>query len=145
MPWSGSGLARSIEAGRAVIRDQEAIDGPALRDPALFAELMFSWELHSSRMAQDLPGPVFCDRGVPDVAGYLRLMELPIPAHVQQAAALFRYNRRVFVAPWAEIYAPDIERKQSFGEAVRTCEAMAATNEALGYKLIELPRCGSNS
>jgi len=137
-----AGFARSVEAGRAIIQDQQAIDGPALRDPALFADLMLSWELRSYRMAQDLPGPVFFDRGVPDVAGYLRLMALPIPAHVQQAAALFRYNRRVFVAPpWVEIYAPDTERNQSFAEAVRTYEAMAATYEALGYGLIELPRC----
>jgi predicted ATPase len=137
-----AGFARSIEAGRAIIQDQEVIDGPALRDPALFAELMLSWELRSYRMAQDLPGPVFFDRGVPDVAGYLRLMELPIPVHVQQAAALFRYNRHVFVAPpWAEIYKPDAERKQSFAEAVRTYEAMVAAYEALGYGVIELPRC----
>lgn len=136
------GLARSIEAGRAIIQDHEVIDGPALHDPALFAELMLSWELRSYRMALDLPGPVFFDRGVPDVVGYLRLMKLPSPTHVLQAATLFRYNRRVFIAPpWPEIFTPDAERKQSFAEAVRTYEAMVATYEALGYDLIELPRC----
>ena len=93
-------------------------------------------------MALDLPGPVFFDRGVPDVMGYLRLMKLPSPTHVLQAATLFRYNRRVFIAPpWPEIFTPDAERKQSFAEAVRTYEAMVATYEALGYDLIELPRC----
>jgi predicted ATPase len=90
---------------------------------------------------QDLPGPVFFDRGMPDVVGYLRLMALPVPRHVERAAALFRYNRHVFIAPpWAEIFTPDAERKQSFDEAVRTYEAMVATYEALGYDLIELPR-----
>jgi predicted ATPase len=137
------GFACSIEAGRAIIQHQQAMDGPALRDPVLFAELMLSWEVRSHEMARHLPGPVFFDRGVPDVAGYLRLMKLPVPAHVEQAAALFRYNRRVFVAPpWAEIFAPDAERKQTFDEATRTYEAMVTAYTGFGYDLIELPRCG---
>jgi predicted ATPase len=137
------GFARTVEAGRAIIQQQQAIDGPALRDPALFAELMLSWELRSYRMARDLQGPVLCDRGVPDVVGYLQLMKLPVARHVERAAALFRYNRRVFIAPpWAEIFAPDAERRQSFDEALRTCEAMVAAYRAFGYDLLELPRCG---
>ena len=48
------GYAHSIEAGRAIIQDQIAIDGLALpgRDPLAFAELTLSWELRSHRMAQ---------------------------------------------------------------------------------------------
>ena len=140
-----AGFARSQEAGRAIIQDQQAIDGPALpwRNPALFAELMLAWEMRSFHMARELPGPVFCDRGVPDVVGYLRLMDLPVPAHMERAAADIRYNRRVFIAPpWREIFETDQERRQSFDEAVRTYEAMVATYQELGYALIELPRCG---
>ena len=39
-----AGYARTVEAGRAIIQDQLAIDGPALpwRDPSAFAELMLS-------------------------------------------------------------------------------------------------------
>lgn len=139
-----AGFARTLEAGRAIIQQQQTIDGPAVpwRDPTLFAELMLSWDLRSYRMTQELPGPVFCDRGIPDVAGYLQLMDLPMPAHVKQAAALFRYNPRVFIAPpWPEIFTPDAERKQSFDEAARTYEMMAATYKELGYGLVELPRC----
>ena len=91
-----AGFARTVEPGRAIIQDQQAIDGPVPR----------------------------------------------APAHVRQAATQFRYNRRVFIAPpCAEIYEPDAERKQSFAEAVWTCDAMVATYEALGHGLIELPRC----
>lgn len=139
------GFARSHEAGRAIIRDQQAIDGPGLpwRNPASFAELMLAWEMRSFHMARGLPGPVFCDRGVPDVLGYLRLMDLPVPAHIERAAADIRYNQRVFIAPpWREIFETDEERRQSFDEAVRTYEAMVATYEGLGYAPIELPRCG---
>ncbi|NYV73993.1 AAA family ATPase [Streptomyces sp. UH6] len=67
----GMGHARSVEAGRGVIQDQVAIGGSALpwADPALFAELMPCWELRSHRTAAGQAGPVFFDRGVPDVVG----------------------------------------------------------------------------
>jgi predicted ATPase len=94
------GFARTIEAGRGVIRDQVAVDGPALpwRDQAAFAERMLGWEMRSYRMATQQAGPVFFDRGIPDVIGYLRLMRLPVPPHIERAAEVFRYHRRVFIA-----------------------------------------------
>lgn len=137
-----AGYARSIEAGRAIIEDQVAIGGHALpwRDSAAFAKLMLGWEMRSYRIAQEQSGPVFFDRGVPDVIGYLQLTGLPVPAYVKMAAELLRYNRRVFVAPpWRDIFRADRERRQDFDEAVRTCEAMVATYADCGYDLIELP------
>src|SRR5690606_37036756 len=70
-----SGFRSTVEAGRAVIRDQVAIGGPALpwNDPTLFAELMLSWEMRSHTIASADIGPFFFDRGLPDIAGYLRL------------------------------------------------------------------------
>lgn len=124
-----AGYARTSEAGRGVIQDQVATGGTALpwRDPPFFAELMLCWEMRSYRVAQEQPGPVFFDRGMPDVSGYLRLLGLPVPKHVKNAADAFRYNRRVFILPpWPDIFRRDSERKQSFEEAVRTCDAMIA-------------------
>lgn len=137
------GYARSIEAGRELIQDQVEIGGNALpwKNPAFFADLMLSWEMRSYRIARRSSGLVFFDRGVPDIAGYLRLMNLTVPAHVVKAAEIFRYNRKVFIAPpWPEIFVQDRERKQDFDESVRTYRAMALTYEDLGHKLIELPR-----
>ena len=138
-----AGFARSQEAGRGVIRDQTAIDGQALpwRDRAAFAELMLSWEMRSYHLARCARGPVFFDRGVPDVIGYLRLTGLAVPAHAEAAARRFRYHRRVFIAPpWPEIFAGDAERKQDFAEAQRTYEAMLQAYPRFGYALLELPR-----
>ena len=138
-----AGFAGSVEAGRAIIQAQRAIDGPALpwRSPALFAELMLSWEMRSYHAAQHQAGPVFFDRGIPDAMGYLRLLGLPVPGHMEKAAEIFRYNRRVFIAPpWPDIFRQDGERKQGFGEAVRTYEAMVATYADCGYELVEIPR-----
>lgn len=67
------GYATAPEAGRAIIQNYQAIEGPALpwRDRGLFAELMLSWELRSYGAAAEQEGTVFFDRGVPDVLGYL--------------------------------------------------------------------------
>jgi len=137
-----AGHAGTVEAGRAIIRDQVAIDGPALpwRDRALFAEQMLAWEMRSYAEAKDLRGPVFFDRGVPDVAGYLRLCGLPVPAHIDAAARHFHYNISVFLfPPWREIFHQDGERKQDFAEAERTFEAVRSAYVGYGYDCVTVP------
>ncbi|MDH7792824.1 AAA family ATPase [Ochrobactrum sp. AN78] len=137
------GFSRTLEAGRAIIQDQVAIGGTALpwADRALFAELMLSWEMRSHKAAQAFAGPVFFDRGVPDVIGYLRLGELPVPPHMYEAAKVIQYNRTVFLAPpWSEIFGQDAERKQDFEEALRTFDAMEQTYRELGYEIALLPK-----
>lgn len=136
------GVHHMPEAGRAIIRDQVATGGAALpwANRAAYAELMLGWELRSWHEAHDRAGPVIFDRGVPDVIGYLRLCGLPVAAHVEQAANLFRYRPRVFIAPpWREIFGQDAERKQDWAEAQATCEAMATVYASLGYELVTLP------
>ena len=138
-----SGYVTSVEAGRGIIRDQVAIGGNALpgSEPLLFAEMMLCWEMRSYHIAERESRSVFFDRGVPDVLGYLRMLNLPAPDHMQRAADAFRYNRHVFIAPpWREICRQDRERKQDFDEAIRTHDAMVATYTALGYDLVEIPR-----
>ncbi len=137
------GFARTMEAGRAIIQDQVAIGGPALPwdDRTLFAELMLSWEMRSYRLAQRHSGPVFFDRGVPDVIGYLSLCGLPVPSHMEAAAQQIRYNKTVFLAPpWPEIFGQDAERKQDFEEAVRTFTAMETTYRRFGFEIALLPK-----
>ncbi len=137
------GFARTVEAGRAIIQEQVASGGSALpwSDPMAFAEAMFEWELRSYNDARKRDGVVFFDRGIPDVAGYLRLMNLTVPARIDAAARSHRYNARVFVAPpWPEIFAQDAERKQTLDEAERTYRALTATYAGYGYALVELPR-----
>ncbi len=137
------GVMSMPEAGRAIIRDQVAIGGAALPwgDRALYAELMLGWELRSHHEAEAMTGPVVMDRGVPDIVGYLRLIGLPVPAHIETAARRFRYNRTVFLAPyWQAIFAQDAERKQGREEAEATGRMMAETYAGLGYQVVELPR-----
>ncbi|WP_313101774.1 AAA family ATPase [Brevundimonas sp.] len=140
---AAAGHATSPEAGRAIIRRQQAIDGRGLpwRDRALFAELMLDCELAAYARAEDTAAPVFFDRGVPDVVGYLTLCGLPVPAHVERAAREVRYERQAFIAPvWPEIFAQDAERRQDLDEAQRTFDAMVEVYPRFGYDLIELPK-----
>ena len=137
-----AGYARMPEAGRGVIRHQMEIGGTALpwHDPLLFAELMLSWDMRSYHAARTRAGPVFFDRGVPDNVGYLRLVGIAAPEHMERAAQELRYSRTVFVAPpWREIFENDRERRQDFDEAVRTYEVGSETYTDYGYELIELP------
>lgn len=138
-----AGFARTHEAGRGIIQDQAAIGGVALpwRDPLAFAEQMLAWDMRSYQLARAHGGTAFCDRGIPDTIGYLLLMQLPVPAHMENAAGIFRYHRRVLIAPpWREIFTQDAERRQDFAEAERTFQAMAETYARLGYELVALPR-----
>ena len=138
-----AGFAGTVEAGRAVIQEQLASGGDALpwKDQAAFAQMMLERDIQSYEAAAKQAGPVFFDRGIPDVIGYLRLSGLPVPTHMMKAAEDFRYHRRVLIAPpWREIYAQDAERKQDFDEAQRTYDAMVKVYTGLGYELVGLPR-----
>jgi predicted ATPase len=110
-------------------------------DRHAFADLMLRWEIRSYRKALKVSGPVVFDRGIPDVVGYLRLNDLPVPSHVERAAQVLRYHHRVFVAPpCSEIFKQDAERKQSFVEAQATYEMMIETYSELGYELVVIPQ-----
>jgi len=138
-----SGFAVAEETGRHVIRDEMASGGRALPwdDRQLFAERMLALDIERYEKLSQSSAPVFFDRGIVDVAGYLRLSALPISEKVARSIELYRYNRLAFLAPyWPEIYAQDEERKQSPDEAARTCDAMRAIYPEYGYELLELPR-----
>lgn len=139
---AAEGFRHMPEAGRAIIQDQVDIGGEALpwADREAFAYLMLQWEMRSYREAETGHGPVFFDRGIPDVIGYLRLCGLPVPDSISRAAEIRRYATRVFVAPhWPAIYDQDAERKQTLAEAKATFEAMVEVYTGLGYELVLLP------
>ena len=136
------GIHGMPEAGRAIIREEQAAGGSALpwKDPQAFAEKMLARDVGAWEAACQLEGSVIFDRGIPDVAGYLQWSGLPVPAHLARAVTEYRYNRCVFLAPpWPGIFTQDAERKQSLAEAEATCRVMREVYAGLGYELVELP------
>ena len=137
-----AGMRTFEEAGRAILRLQDAIGGPAHagRDPAAYAEAMLQWDMRSFAEAARNDGPTVFDRGVPDTIGYLRLIGRPVPPHMERAARLFRYAEPVFVAPpWRDIYVQDAERTHGWDLAVATHNEVRAVYVELGYAIAELP------
>lgn len=138
---AAEGFAAMPEAGRSIIRARQAIGAsPRGDDPAFFAELMLTFDMRNHDEAPRLSGPVLFDRGIPDLVGYLRLMNASVPDHFINAARRLRYNPVVFVAPhWPQIYRNDGERDQSPAEAAATSEAVEPAYREFGYEIVRLP------
>ncbi|MHA6297989.1 AAA family ATPase [Devosia sp. CAU 1758] len=137
------GMRVGQEAARGVIQAQTAIDGPALqwRDAARFADLMLDRDMQTHAALLLGEGPALCDRAIPDLVAYGRLLGLAQTDHIERAARLLRYNTTAFFAPpWREIYADDAERTEGWAHAQRIYEPMRDAYEELGYRIVELPK-----
>jgi len=139
-----SGFAAMPEAGRSIIQARQAIGAsPRGDDPSAFAELMLAFDIRNHDEAHRLSGPVLFDRGIPDLVGYLRLMERAVPDDFADAARRFRYNPVVFVAPHLpQIYRNDSERDQSLAQAAATSAAVEPVYREFGYEIAYLPLAG---
>lgn len=131
------------EAGRMIIQQQVKQQGNAVpwADTSAFSRLMLERSILDYNEYLTTTNTCFFDRGIPDVLGYVHLVNGPEIALYESAAAEYRYHTDVFILPpWQEIYQQDAERKQDFETAVATYEQMAATYTAHGYTLIEVPK-----
>jgi predicted ATPase len=135
------GIRGIVEPARSILSEQRRIQGNGVpeKDPRLFVELMLSRMLNTYRQIEASPGPVLFDRGIPDILGYAALFGFDFPPG-ENAARLYRYNPRVFVAPaWEEIYCTDDERTVPFSVARKFGNDLRAIYERFGYALIDLP------
>ncbi len=136
------GFACVEETGRRIIREQAAIGGNIHHngDRIAYRDLMLTRAVEDFARMSAHQGPVFFDRGIPDLAGYCRLIGSKIPPRLREAAQSYRYNPDVFVfPPWREIYANDTERKQDFQEAIDTFNVIVEALPEFGYRAIEVP------
>lgn len=132
------GIVTFPEVARAILKAPGGMDLRA-QQPEQFALAMLEAELSAWHAAP--AGLSIYDRGFPDIAGFLNLEGRPVPASIDQACRMRRYNGPVFHAPpWRAIYAQDAERTQSWQEAQASGLAVAQAWRAYGYRLIELPR-----
>jgi predicted ATPase len=135
------GIRGVVEPARPILAQQRSIQGNGLpeRDPRLFVELMFSRMLDTYQQSDALLGPILFDRGIPDILGYASLFGFEFPPG-ENAAHLYRYNPRAFIAPaWEQIYCTDDERTLPFSQAREFGNSVRALYERFGYTLIDLP------
>jgi predicted ATPase len=136
-----SGFTGVAEPAREVIAEQRAIGGDGVYDknPRLFLNLMLSRAVADFQRMCGAPGPVFFDRGIPDLIGYAELFGLDA-SDAANAAAVHRYNDLVFVLPsWPEIYVTDSERRMTFEAAKAFGERVRTIYVELGYAVVDVP------
>jgi predicted ATPase len=136
-----SGFTGVAEPAREVIAEQRAIGGDGVYDknPQSFLDLMLSRAVADFRRMCRAPGPVFFDRGIPDLIGYAELFGLDA-SDAANAAAVHRYNDRVFVLPsWSEIYVTDSERRMTFEAAEAFGKRVRRIYVELGYSIVDVP------
>jgi predicted ATPase len=131
------------EAGRQVIKEQLYIGGDAMpsANAVQFIELTVSRAIYNLIEAARRGQRAFFDRGIVDqIAGFEHL-GIPVPQHLANAAARFRYHETVFMMPpWPEIFATDSERRHGFADAVALFETQLRTYERLGYRAVMVPK-----
>lgn len=128
------------EVSRELIREQTASGGTLLpwNDLEAFAE-----ECVRRMKAQAAHCPtdrrVFLDRGLPDVAGYLRHGGYQVPTELLSLVSM--YAPVMFFAPaWEAIYVNDAERPQTYAEAVALGAHIKRAYQDYGFTVLELPR-----
>ncbi len=137
------GFRCAAEVARGIIQEQAREGGDALPwgDRERYCRLMLERSIASYREHAALNGITFFDRGIPDTLCYARLIGSPLEDEIVAACRMYRYEEHAFLAPpWEEIYSTDEERKQTFGEAVRTYGLMVKAYGDCGYEVVEIPR-----
>ena len=130
------------EVGRKIIKEQISSAGTALPwlNPRDYSQQMLQLSISDYMAHGQSEERHFFDRGIPDVLGYMNLMNLPNRETAIDALKNFRYNLSVFVLPpWKEIYKTDAERKQDFNLATATYYHIKRVYETYNYNPIELP------
>lgn len=131
------------EVARQIIKEQLSIGGDAIhgKNQLKFLELMLTRSIDTFMQVTEKEKPVFFDRGIPELLGYCHLIKHEAPKYLYKAVKLYHYNNNVFLAPpWQEIYQHDMERKQTWEEAIETYNRVRNAYDELGYNLIEIPK-----
>ena len=132
------------EAGRQLVREQQAVGGVALPGTELFGHLLLSRSmyLYNQAVAAAQGKPVFFDRSVMEPIAYYHSVAELAPHH-EQIAAQYRYATDVFmVPPWPEIFTKDKERLHSYDPNQNEYARLQQAFPAFGYRLIEIPKLG---
>ena len=135
------GFATIDEPGRRIVAEEMKRGGTALPWVDAVAFLRRAIDMSHADRADADPSArwVFFDRGLIDAAAALEhLTGEPV---IESLGRIYRYNKRVFLAPpWPEIYTLDQERRHDFAASVAEYDRLIAVYPALGYDIHVLPK-----
>jgi predicted ATPase len=135
------GFATVDEPGRRIVVEELRCGGKALpwTDAVAFLRRAIEVSLADRAVAEVSTRWVFFDRGLIDAAaGLEHLTGEPV---LERLGSVYRYNRRVFLAPpWPEIYVLDHERRHGLAEAVAEYDRLINVYPSLGYEILVLPK-----
>ncbi|WP_324828940.1 AAA family ATPase [Qipengyuania zhejiangensis] len=135
----GRGFSTIPEVARTILQAPGGMEMRAER-PLDFADAMLQAQLAAWDSAGHTVLPVVLDRGFPDIAGFLQLEGLPIPAELDRVCRTLRIDGPVFRAPpWPAIYRQDDQRTQDWDAAVASDAAIRSAWKDYGYDLVDLP------
>jgi predicted ATPase len=136
---AAAGYRTSPEVARSILQHPK---GMALRrdNPLGFAGAMTEAHINELLEAGRTSELVLFDRGLPDVVGFLDVSGIAVPNSIDSACRSLRYFGPIIRAPaWEDIYERDLERVQTWEEAVESDKAVRAAWIRYGYEVIDLP------
>jgi predicted ATPase len=137
------GFATIGEPGKRIVAEELKRGGRALpwADAIAFARRAIEVSIADRATGEAGARWVFFDRGLIDAAAALQhLTGEPL---VQSLGLVYRYNKRVFLAPpWPEAYESDQERRHGLGEAIAEYDRLIGIYPSLGYHIHVLPKVG---
>lgn len=131
------------EVSRRLIQEQQQLPNGVLpwHNLQSFATMALVAMQQQFATAQHSQHPVFFDRAIPDIMGYLDCAGLPHSPALTTAAQTLRYASPVFICPpWPDIYVNDPERPQTYTEAANLYLAIHQAYTQAGYTLLEVPQ-----
>ena len=128
------------ETAREIIKERLSKELSPRPDAKTFAEEIFAkdWANFNSNSDASI---LFFDRSFMDSACLLFDADAEAYNKIRDLHLNNRYNNTVFITPpWKEIYRTDMERDQSFDEAVRVYQRLENWYREQGYDIVILPK-----
>ena len=111
-----------------------------LKDPTLFSKKLLEGRIAQYEEAENSEiSPVFIDRGIPDIIGYMDYAHQEITENFENAANTYRYQQVFILPPWHKIHITDNERYENYEQASDIYHYLLAAYNRLGYHCIQVP------
>lgn len=136
------------EVSREIISaaQKDGIQQLFLEDPILFSQkVLEAREIQFNSVMNSEEKVIFLDRGIPDILAYMDYLCTKYPYQFIESCKNFQYDRIFLLPPWKEIHVTDLERYESFEQAVAIHKALENTYRFYGYNIFEVPKTSVES